>query len=140
MSSSSVNAFVSIHFSQPYKNIETHVGLKRRILRFSLGFGDLSIDLSLAIAAHARQMLSCSVEPTKDPRYLKSSSLLMVWSLIRWPTVERLAGLLSLNCSVFLTLISRLTLPASEYLITFWYEIITKKLKLFNFFYFKPFL
>ena len=40
----------------------------------------------------------------------------MGWSLItRWSTVERLAGLLSRMCSVFWTLISRPTLPASDF-------------------------
>ena len=49
-----VNHSVSIYVSQPYNNIETQTALKRRTLRFSIGFGDLSIDLSLANAAHAR--------------------------------------------------------------------------------------
>ena len=48
MSSFSVNASVSIQVLQPYSNIEMHVALKR--WKFSLGFGDLSIDLILAYA------------------------------------------------------------------------------------------
>ena len=103
VASFSVNASVSIHVSQLYN--KTHADLKKRILRFSFGFGDLSIDLNLANAALVRLMqtcTSCSVEPRKDPRYLKSSTMLMGWSLItRWSTVKWLTGLLSRICSVF---------------------------------------
>ena len=49
-----VNASVIINYSQPYNNIETHVAIKIQILRFSFGFCDLSIDLGLTNAAHAR--------------------------------------------------------------------------------------
>ena len=85
-------------------------------MKFRLGFGYLSIELSLANAALARPMLnctSCSVES-----YLKSSTMLMGWPLITsGMVVEKLADLLNRISSVFWALISRPTLPASIYII-----------------------
>ena len=39
------------HTTIQIQHIETHDALKTRILRFSFGFGDLSIDMSLENAA-----------------------------------------------------------------------------------------
>ena len=69
---------MSIQISQPYSNIEIHAALNKRILKLSLILGDLNIDLSLVNAAHAspiRILISRSVDPTYDPRYLKSSTM-----------------------------------------------------------------
>ena len=66
MSSFSFDVSVSIQVSQPYSNIEIHAALNKRILKLSLIFGDLNIDLSLAKAAHAspiRTLISRSVDP-----------------------------------------------------------------------------
>ena len=67
MSSFSIKVSVSIKVSQPYSNIEIHAGLNKRILKLSLTFGDLNIDLSLAYAAHVSPiptLASRSVDPT----------------------------------------------------------------------------
>ena len=53
MSSFSINVSVSIQVLQPYRNIEMHAALNKRILNLSLTFGVLNIELSLANAAHA---------------------------------------------------------------------------------------
>ena len=57
-----------------------HSSLNKRILKFSLTFDDLNIDLSWANAAHAspiRTYASRSVDPAKDLRHLKSPTMLI---------------------------------------------------------------
>ena len=64
MSSFSFDFSVRIQVSQPYNNIEIYTALNKRILKLSLIFGDLNIDLSLAKAAHASPI------PTLTSRYV----------------------------------------------------------------------
>ena len=94
-----------IQVLQPCSNIEIHTALKWRILNLSLNFGDLNIDLSLTNAAHTSPMLtSRSVDPTFDPRYLKSSTMLIgLFFMTSGSVGDKLGG----------TLISRPTFWAS---------------------------
>ena len=58
---------MSIHVSKPYSNIQMDAALNIRILKLSLIFADLNIDLSLTKAAYKspiQTLTSRSVDPT----------------------------------------------------------------------------
>ena len=119
MSSFSINAFVIIQVFQSCSNIKIHAALNKRILKLSLTFRDLSIDLSLANASHAssiRIFKSRSFDLMCDPIYLKSSTMLIGWPFMaRWSVGNKLDDWFSRICTVFWTLISRPTFLASCY-------------------------
>ena len=77
----SVTASVSIQVSQPYINIEMHAAYNSWICGFSFGFRDLSL-ANAANPSPRQTCISCSIEPTQNPRYFKSSTMLMGLSLI----------------------------------------------------------